>query len=282
MQKEQVASLRRAIHTVGDACYEQALAETGGGWFDGACWHFASALHHVLRLTGVDAELAHVSRIRDGYDQVPDHGIVVTRSADHRATAVYWDADGPQPGSALIKKMRIEGGHPGRWGVFDATGGFPDAPLDSPLVSALTKGLYTALTPTYYHVTPERNLVSILKHGLMPQVGPRSREQGESGPALYAFPTYQHCEDAMMGWLGDALGDDRVVILAIQPTCMPEPSSAGFEVLFTEPVPASAITGITTETGETLDLDGFRHMMPSAPSVMSLDSAARPAGLAFR
>jgi hypothetical protein len=270
MQMEQIALLRRAIHTVGDACYEQALAETGGGWFDGACWHFATALHHVLRLTGIDAELAHVSRIRDGHhNRVPDHGIVVTRSADRRATALYWDADGPQSGSALIQKMRIEGGHPGRWGVFDTTGGFPDASLDSPLVSALTQRLYTALAPTYYHVTPERNLVSILKHGLMPQIGPRSRELGETSAALYAFPSRQHCEDAMTGWLGDALGDDPVVILALQPDGMPSLSSAGFEVLFTKSIPPSAITSITTDTGETLDLESFKRMIPMGQSLDS-------------
>lgn len=65
---------------------------------------------------------------------------------------------------------------------------------------------------TYYHVTLVDNLANISEHGLMPSVGDRSRQLGESS-AIFLFPDQESAEDAVMGWLGDQFEEDDTFAL---------------------------------------------------------------------
>jgi hypothetical protein len=68
---------------------------------------------------------------------------------------------------------------------------------------------------TYYHVTPKENLSSVMKYGLIPQVGEWSKELNE-GKAVFLFPTEADMEDALQNWLGDCFNeDDELVSLEI-------------------------------------------------------------------
>ena len=53
---------------------------------------------------------------------------------------------------------------------------------------------------TVYHVTPEENLPSIRKNGLVPQIGPNSKEVGETTKAVHVFLDHDSLVDAMMNW----------------------------------------------------------------------------------
>jgi hypothetical protein len=55
-------------------------------------------------------------------------------------------------------------------------------------------------TITVYHVTPEVNLPSIKKNGLVPQIGPNSQEIGETDEAIHVFLDQDSLTDAMMNW----------------------------------------------------------------------------------
>lgn len=68
-----------------------------------------------------------------------------------------------------------------------------------------------------FHVTPISNLDSIMKNGLIPQIGERS-EGLESEKAIYLFPTYADCETALGQWLGEEFDDldEEVVSLKIE------------------------------------------------------------------
>lgn len=55
----------------------------------------------------------------------------------------------------------------------------------------------------YYHVTLLSNLKSILKNGLVPQIGERSLEAKENKKAVYLFSSLVDAENALMNWLGD-------------------------------------------------------------------------------
>ena len=53
---------------------------------------------------------------------------------------------------------------------------------------------------TVYHVTHEKNLSSIRKNGLVPQIGPNSKELGEKDEAIHVFLDHDSLTDAMMNW----------------------------------------------------------------------------------
>lgn len=69
---------------------------------------------------------------------------------------------------------------------------------------------------TFYHVTPARNVPSILRNGLTPQIGDRSKQISES-PAVFLFPSMEDAEDAVGGWLGDEF-DDREPLALLRVT----------------------------------------------------------------
>ena len=60
----------------------------------------------------------------------------------------------------------------------------------------------------YYHVTLTENVESILKNGLIPQIGERSLDFREKEPLVYLFPTEEDMECAVMQWLGDWYEDE--------------------------------------------------------------------------
>jgi len=68
---------------------------------------------------------------------------------------------------------------------------------------------------TYYHVTKTSNVKSIMKNGLKPRVGKRSKKLNEK-PSVFLFKTKDHVEDAMMNWLGDELGDHPATLLKVK------------------------------------------------------------------
>ena len=55
---------------------------------------------------------------------------------------------------------------------------------------------------SYYHVTPTRNVKSILKDGLRPSVG-KSSEKMKEKPSTFLFKSKEDAHDAVMNWLGD-------------------------------------------------------------------------------
>lgn len=59
-----------------------------------------------------------------------------------------------------------------------------------------------------YHVTLMENVESILKDGLIPQIGERSREFGEEFEAVYMFPSIDDMECALGQWLGEWYNDE--------------------------------------------------------------------------
>ena len=64
-----------------------------------------------------------------------------------------------------------------------------------------------AATPTFFHVTPTRNLKKILANGIEPRVGVRSRKLSEVA-CIHLFRSRDSMEDAVMGWLGEQFGEN--------------------------------------------------------------------------
>lgn len=60
----------------------------------------------------------------------------------------------------------------------------------------------------YYHVTPYSNLDSIIRKGLIPQIGPLSKKQQELHAAVFLFNNEISAEDAIVNWYGDEFDED--------------------------------------------------------------------------
>lgn len=55
----------------------------------------------------------------------------------------------------------------------------------------------------YYHVTLAENVPSIRDNGLIPSIGPRAEEAGETERSIYLFASKDDMDTALMGWLGE-------------------------------------------------------------------------------
>ena len=95
-----------------------------------------------------------------------------------------------------------------------------------------------SLLPTLYHITPADNKDSIMKKGLIPQVGERSARAGETSPAIYLFPSIEDAEQALLGWLGEEIGDEELLFLELNLPQSYKDSlhKEGFEVLCRKPI----------------------------------------------
>lgn len=60
-----------------------------------------------------------------------------------------------------------------------------------------------------YHVTPTRNLRSIMKDGLVPQIGNRSSQLAGENEGIFLFPSVDDVEAAVSSWLGDEFDEDE-------------------------------------------------------------------------
>lgn len=68
---------------------------------------------------------------------------------------------------------------------------------------------------TYYHVSEKQNLDSIMKKGLVPQIGERSQENNEEA-AVFLFPTKDDMDTALSQWLGEWYEDIDIVLMSLQ------------------------------------------------------------------
>ena len=107
---------------------------------------------------------------------------------------------------------------------------------------------------TVYHVTSEENLPNIRKNGLVPQIGPNSKEIGETDEAVHVFLDRDTLTDAMMNWESmDWHGEEEpelsLLTLHVPASMLSTPfnkgvvSSGGVAEIH-QPVPPSMITSI--------------------------------------
>jgi hypothetical protein len=85
-----------------------------------------------------------------------------------------------------------------------------------------------------YHVTPTKNVKSIMRDGLRPQVGNRSSKITGEDNGIFVFNSKNDAEDAIMNWLGDEFGEDaELTLLAIDAEGLEQHMStgAGYETI---------------------------------------------------
>ena len=96
---------------------------------------------------------------------------------------------------------------------------------------------------TCVHVTSAKAIASILKEGLVPQVGPLSQMRDEH-PGVFMFPSWDDMMDA--NWLFDESWpyDSEPALLAVDTSGLALDMEAGFEVICPHNIPADRVTVI--------------------------------------
>lgn len=71
---------------------------------------------------------------------------------------------------------------------------------------------------TLFHVTPISNVNSILKDGLIPQLGERSQQLENEKEGIFMFSNYENCEYALCNWLGEEFEEleEELITLKIE------------------------------------------------------------------
>lgn len=65
-----------------------------------------------------------------------------------------------------------------------------------------------------YHSTPKENMESILKNGLIPQVGPRSELLDEEA-VIFFFRTIDDLDNGLLNWFGELFEDEDLVTFEV-------------------------------------------------------------------
>jgi hypothetical protein len=100
---------------------------------------------------------------------------------------------------------------------------------------------------TVYHVTERHNVPTILRDGLIPKIGPRSKRAKEKTPRIYVFPDMTSMEDGVCNWLGDEF-TKRTSLLEINvPDEWLTHDAVRWEATICQPVPPSCIKVIVDD-----------------------------------
>lgn len=96
---------------------------------------------------------------------------------------------------------------------------------------------------TFYHVTKKENVESILKNGLIPQIGERSKLMDEE-EAIFLFPNYHECENALFNWLGEIYEGYEGELVSLEvflPAKFGQEKVLDWEWLIRKPIPPAYI-----------------------------------------
>lgn len=115
-----------------------------------------------------------------------------------------------------------------------------------------------------WHATPIENLDTILREGLMPRIGPRSRDLGEAEPAVYLFPDLAAVDAAVGSWMENAFDPEAALaLLRVDLSGCPDVSAAGFELVCRSPVPVSRISVASPDLWKEVSFDQLVADSPS-------------------
>lgn len=110
-----------------------------------------------------------------------------------------------------------------------------------------------------YHVTPARNLESILQNGLIPQIGATAALYGESTKNVYLFTSSEACETGLWNEMSEALEDeDDIAILEFADGSIKGDTTAVWELACPHIIPADLIVRVLREN----DLQGPLKKIP--------------------
>lgn len=116
--------------------------------------------------------------------------------------------------------------------------------------------LMNQIKHSIYHVTPMKNYNKILKNGFIPKIGKRSKELGETIPAVYFFPSREDCDTALSCWLGECFEDvnELVIFEVLLPANARVHSDVEYELCCFDIISPSCITSCYAEDWEKFNI----------------------------
>lgn len=101
--------------------------------------------------------------------------------------------------------------------------------------------LKESINHSLYHITPTENIDKILRQGLIPNVGERSKQMDDE-PGIFLFPSLLVAEDAMNWFLDEFDEDIMLTVLEIDPDGLDiHPSSVEYELICKSKIPPENI-----------------------------------------
>lgn len=98
----------------------------------------------------------------------------------------------------------------------------------------------------FFHVTDKENLNSILQNGLIPQIGARAKEIGETAEAIYLFSDHKEMNNALYNWLGEAFDEtdvgDLILIQIDFPKDKAPKADDFYETVYYDDIPVEYMT----------------------------------------
>lgn len=98
-----------------------------------------------------------------------------------------------------------------------------------------------------YHVTPADNMQSILSNGLVPSIGGRSMDLGETVPSIYLFSSEDALIDGLGNWLGEYFEDVELAVFEVDTDGFIDHSTVEYEVVIYETIPVHRIRFVRFE-----------------------------------
>ncbi len=101
------------------------------------------------------------------------------------------------------------------------------------------------MSQIFFHTTPTRNWQNIQNEGLVPTIGPRSKQLSTEKDGVFMFVNEEALDDALSNWLGDQFdcSEELVTMKVTLPDDFPiEISDAAYEVISRTPVPSKFLS----------------------------------------
>lgn len=115
----------------------------------------------------------------------------------------------------------------------------------------------------FFHVTDMKNLSSIIKFGLIPQIGSNSLLCDEQVPAIYFFPNFEEMNNALYNWLGEIFDERNIEDLVIVQVDFPSETvlevSDFYETIYYNPIPTEYLS-FYNELGYPLSAEYIEEM----------------------
>lgn len=117
------------------------------------------------------------------------------------------------------------------------------------------------MSRTVYHVTLRENVAQILEQGLIPQIGSLASACAEVENRTFFFGSTLAIEDALSGWMGEALAHaERLCVLSIEAEGIELKHDADYELYSTTPIPPERISVIVDASLPGFTAPGFEHL----------------------
>ena len=114
----------------------------------------------------------------------------------------------------------------------------------------MTKRTATSSFQTVWHVVDAHHAADVMRQGLIPRIGARSRRARENKAAVYVFPDWTSLVDGLTNWLGEASNYRQAILELRVPKSWLVHHNIRLEATIERPVPPEMIRVLVPDIDE--------------------------------